>query len=187
MLIEELAHTVPLPEGVSASYDGETLVVEGPRGKLERSFSHPQLGIQPSDGAVVVSGKKLRKRQKALLGTWRAHLANMVNGVAFGFRYQMKVVFAHFPMKVSIKGDTVVIDNFLGEKASRHAEIAGGAEKVKVKPPKGDSIITIEGNDRELVGQTAANLERATIVKGRDIRVFQDGIYRVSKEVIHDA
>ena len=182
MLIEELTHTVPLPEGVSASYDGETLVIDGPRGQLKRSFSHPQLGIQPGDSAVVVSGKKLRKRQKALLGTWRAHLANMVNGVAFGFRYQMKVVFAHFPMKVFVKDDYIVIDNFLGEKASRHAAIVGDAKVIA----KGSSV-TIEGNDREGVGQTAANLERATIVKGRDIRVFQDGIYLVSKEVMQDA
>ena len=181
MLIEELTHTVPLPEGVSASYDGATFAVEGPRGKLERDFSHPQLGIRPGDDTVVVSGKKLRKRQKALLGTWRAHLSNMVNGVAFGFRYQMKVVFAHFPMKVSAKGNTVVIDNFLGEKASRHAAIVGDTKVIA----KGDSV-TIEGNDREAVGQTAANLERATVVKGRDIRVFQDGIYIVSKGVIHD-
>ncbi len=50
---------------------------------------------------------------------------------------------------------------------------------------KGDSV-TIEGNDREAVGQTAANLERATVVKGRDIRVFQDGIYLVSKGVMYD-
>ena len=64
MLIEELTHTVPLPEGVNANYDGETLVIDGPRGQLKRSFSHPQLGIQPSDSAVVVSGKKLRKRQQ---------------------------------------------------------------------------------------------------------------------------
>ena len=182
MLIEELAHKVPLPEGVSASYDEETLVVEGPRGKLERGFSHPQLDIQPGDGVVVISGKKLRKRQKALLGTWRAHLANMVNGVAFGFRYRMKVVFAHFPMKISVKGNRVVIDNFLGEKASRHAAILGDARV----SAKGDTVV-IKGNDREAVGQTAANLERATIVKGRDIRVFQDGIYLISKEVMHDA
>ena len=182
MLIEELTHTVPLPEGVNANYDGETLVIDGPRGQLKRSFSHPQLGIQPSDGVVVVSGKKLRKRQKALLGTWRAHLANMVNGVAFGFRYQMKVVFAHFPMKVFVKDNYIVIDNFLGEKASRRAAIVGDAKVIA----KGSSV-TIEGNDREGVGQTAANLERATIVKGRDIRVFQDGIYLVSKEVMQDA
>ena len=43
MLIEELTHTIPLPEGVSASYDGETLVVEGPRGQLERSFLSPKV------------------------------------------------------------------------------------------------------------------------------------------------
>ena len=161
-----------------------------PKSTDEVPLASPTPTTEPTRVWVVEMGtarKKPRKRQKALLGAWRAHLANMVNGVAFGFRYQMKVVIAHFPMKVSIKGDTVVIDNFLGEKASRRAEIAGGAEKVKVKPPKGDAIITIEGNDRELVGQTAANLERATIVKGRDIRVFQDGIYRVSREVIHDA
>ena len=98
------------------------------------------------------------------------------------FRYQMKVVFAHFPMKISVKGDYVVIDNFLGEKASRHAAVVGDSKVIT----KGSSV-TIEGNDREGVGQTAANLERATIVKGRDIRVFQDGIYLVSKEVMHDA
>ena len=85
-------------------------------------------------------------------------------------------------MKISVKGDYVVIDNFLGEKASRHATVVGDSKVIT----KGSSV-TIEGNDREGVGQTAANLERATIVKGRDIRVFQDGIYLVSKEVMHDA
>ena len=45
---------------------------------------------------------------------------------------------------------------------------------------KGD-IVTIEGNDKESVGQTAANLEKATVVKGRDTRVFQDGVYVISK------
>ena len=45
---------------------------------------------------------------------------------------------------------------------------------------KGDSV-TIEGNNKEDVGQTAGNLEKATVVKGRDTRVFQDGIYIISK------
>ena len=111
-----------------------------------------------------------------MIGTWRAHLANMIKGVNSGFRYEMKIVFAHFPMKVVAKGNTVTIDNFLGEKATRTAVIADG---VKVK---GD-IVTIEGNNVEHVGQTAANLEKATAVKGRDIRVFQDGVYPISKGV----
>ena len=53
----------------------------------------------------------------------------------------------------------------------------GDGVDVKVK---GD-IVTIEGNDIEHVGQTAANLEKATVVTGRDIRVFQDGVYTISK------
>ena len=68
------------------------------------------------------------------------------------------------------------ITYFLGEKTTRNANICGDAKVIA----KGDKV-TIEGNDVEDVGQTAANLERATIVKGRDIRVFQDGIYVVSK------
>ena len=70
----------------------------------------------------------------------------------------------------------MTIDNFLGEKATRNSAICGDA-KVKAK---GD-MVTIEGNDIEAVGQTAGNLEKATIVKGRDTRVFQDGIYLISK------
>ena len=113
-----------------------------------------------------------------MIGTWRAHLANMIKGVNSGFRYEMKIVFAHFPMKVAAKGNTITIDNFLGEKATRTAAIADGVE-VKVK----EDIVTIEGNNVEHVGQTAANLEKATVVKGRDIRVFQDGVYTISKGV----
>ena len=94
------------------------------------------------------------------------------------FKYEMKIVFAHFPMKVVVKGNIVAIDNFLGEKDTRNSAIVGAA-KVKVK---GD-IVTIEGNNVEEVGQTAGNLEKATVVKGRDIRVFQDGIYTISKGV----
>ena len=45
---------------------------------------------------------------------------------------------------------------------------------------KGDEVI-VKGIDKEKVGQTVANIERATAVKNRDIRVFQDGIYRISK------
>ena len=115
-------------------------------------------------------------KEKALIGTWKAHLSNMVQGVNQGFLYEMKVVFAHFPMKVAVKGNVMTIDNFLGEKATRTAAIAGDV-KVNVK---GD-IVTIEGNDKECVGQTAGNLEKATVVKGRDTRVFQDGVYVISK------
>ena len=178
MLIDQLVHTLKLPEGVNVDSSGPEVKVTGPRGDLTRYFEHAAINFEQKDGEIKIIGKKLRRKDKAMIGTWRAHLANMIKGVNSGFRYEMKIVFAHFPMKVAAKGNTITIDNFLGEKATRTAAIADGVE-VKVK---GD-IVTIEGNNVEHVGQTAANLEKATVVKGRDIRVFQDGVYTISKGV----
>ena len=84
-------------------------------------------------------------------------------------------------MKVGVKGNTVIIDNYLGEKAPRKAAIVGET-KVKVK----GKDVSIEGIDKECVGQTAANIENSTSINNRDRRVFQDGIYVVNKEVISE-
>ena len=176
MLIEQLTHTIDLPEGISVDSSSSNIKVSGPRGELTRNFSHELINFEQTDNQLKIAGKKLRKKEKALIGTWRAHLTNMVKGVSEGFLYEMKILFAHFPMKVAVKGNVVTIDNFLGEKATRNSAIVGDA-KVKVK---GDSV-TIEGNNKEDVGQTAGNLEKATVVKGRATRVFQDGIYIISK------
>jgi large subunit ribosomal protein L6 len=88
----------------------------------------------------------------------------------------MKIVYAHFPIKAAVKGDTFVIENFLGEKSPRKTSILGST-KVQVK---GDQVV-LTGPDVELVGQTAANIERATKIKGFDPRIFQDGIYITEK------
>ena len=176
MLIKELIHSVNIPEGVSVDSSSSNVKVTGPRGELSRNFEHSAIKIEQSENLLKIIGNNLRKKEKALIGTWNAHLKNMVRGVDKGFLYEMKIVFAHFPMKVAVKGNIVTIDNFLGEKATRHSAIAGDA-KVNVK---GDAV-TIEGNNIEDVGQTAGNLEKATVVKGRDTRVFQDGIYVISK------
>jgi len=176
MLIKELIYTVKLPEGVTSSIDKDEVKLSGPRGDLSRNFKHSMISLSEDNGSIKLVGKKLRRKEKALIGTWRAHLNNMAQGVSSGFLYEMKIVFAHFPMKVAVKGNVVDIANFLGEKVTRHANICGDAKVIA----KGDKV-TIEGNNVEDVGQTAANLERATVVKGRDIRVFQDGIYVVSK------
>jgi large subunit ribosomal protein L6 len=178
MLIKELVHAVDIPEGVSIDSSSSDVKVTGPRGELSRNFEHTAIKFEQADNKLKIIGSNLRKKEKALIGTWNAHLSNMVKGVNQGFLYEMKIVFAHFPMKVVVKGNNVTIDNFLGEKASRSSAIIGDV-KVNVK---GDAV-TIEGNNVEEVGQTAGNLEKATIVKGRDTRVFQDGIYVISKGV----
>tara|TARA_Y100001960_G_C14087856_1_gene546828 strand:+ start:16 stop:558 length:543 start_codon:yes stop_codon:yes gene_type:complete len=176
MLIKELIHSVNIPEGVSIDCSSSNVKVTGPRGELSRNFEHPAIKFEPAENQLKIIGNNLRKKEKALIGTWNAHLNNMVKGVDKGFLYEMKIIFAHFPMKVAVKGKIVAIDNFLGEKATRNSAIVGDV-KINVK---GDAV-TIEGNNIEDVGQTAGNLEKATIVKGRDTRVFQDGIYMISK------
>lgn len=178
MLIKKLVYNLELPEGIAVNNDTSNIKITGPRGELSRNFEHAKIKVNQEENSLKIIGKNLRRKEKALIGTWKAHLNNMIKGVNQGFLYEMKIVFAHFPMKIAAKGNIVTIDNFLGEKDTRTSTICNGAN-VKVK---GD-IVTIEGNDVEAVGQTAGNLEKATIVKGRDTRVFQDGIYLTSKGV----
>jgi large subunit ribosomal protein L6 len=88
----------------------------------------------------------------------------------------MEVFYSHFPMKVRVENDEVVIENFLGEKAPRRTTIHGDTE-VSVDGEE----ITLTGSDIESVGQTAADIEQLTRVKDKDIRVFQDGVYITTK------
>lgn len=113
-----------------------------------------------------------------MAGTWNAHLNNMVKGVTEGFTYHLKAFYSHFPMTLAVQGQNFVVNNYFGEKVPRSADILPGVD-VKVS---NKVEITVSGIDKELVGQTAANIERCTTVKKRDRRVFQDGIYRLSKE-----
>ena len=166
-----------VPEGVEVIIENNEVSVKGPNGEDSRKFTYPNVNIKKDDDVVVLETAFPKKKDKAMIGTTRAHINNMIVGVTDGFTYHMKIVFAHFPMTVKVQNDTVVIDNFLGERHPRTAKIVGSA-KVAVK---GDEV-TITGINKEHVGQTMANLEQATKIKGRDPRVFQDGIYLTSKE-----
>jgi len=168
--------TIAIPEGVNVTMDGNVLLVKGPKGELSRNFAHPRVMVAISDDGVHVSCEFPRIRDKAMLGTFKAHVRNMIKGVTVGYTYGLKVVFSHFPMKVTVKGDKVEVDNYMGGHAPRFANIIGDS-KVKVS----GADITVTGIDIEAVGQTAANLEKATRRLGFDKRVFEDGIYITHK------
>ena len=172
---------IEIPEKVEVTYSLPTLSVKGPKGSLTRDFSHPRLEMSVDEGKVFTKCSLPRKREKALVGTWIAHARNMIVGVTEGFEYRLKIVYAHFPVKVTFnkKISMLVIANFMGEKSDRKAKILEG---VKVKIDSDQVILT--GIDREKVGQSAANIERSTKVKGFDIRVFQDGIY-ITHKALH--
>ncbi|MDR0309667.1 MAG: 50S ribosomal protein L6 [Candidatus Methanoplasma sp.] len=172
----KIESTIAIPDGVSVSIDGNTVKVKGPRGELSRNFAYPRVIIAIGEEGVVVSSEYPRTKDKAMVGTFVAHIKNMIKGVTVGFTYTLKIVFSHFPMKVAVKDNRVEINNYMGGHAPRHADIVGGC-KVKVAGAE----VTIEGNSIEACGQTAANIEKATSRRGFDKRIFQDGIYIVHK------
>ena len=96
----------------------------------------------------------------------------MITGVTKGYQYKLKIVFSHFPISVKVQGKEILIENFTGERRERRIKILGDA-KIKIEP---DDII-VEGVNLEDVSQTAANIEQATRVRGKDPRVFLDGLY----------
>ncbi|UCH88980.1 MAG: 50S ribosomal protein L6 [Thermoplasmata archaeon] len=178
----EINTEVKLPQGVSAEYKANLLTIKGTKGELKRIFKHPRLNLNLKGNTIKLSCRLPNRRENALFGTWQSHIQNMIKGVTEGFSYRMKIVYSHFPIKVSVREGTFVIENFLGERHPRQAKIVGET-KVKVS---GDQVI-LTGHNIEHVGQSAANIEQATKIKNYDPRVFQDGIYLVGKGSGSDA
>ncbi len=171
-IIEE----IELPEGIQAAMDGFFFSVKGPKGELKKKFVGEGISISADGKKIIVLSENASKVQKKMINTFAAHMRNMVKGVQEPFVYKLKVCAGHFPMNVSVSGDVFTIKNFLGEKVPRTLKIRQGAN-VKVD----GKDVYVESIDKEIAAQAAAEIEKLTIVKGRDRRIFQDGIYIVSK------
>ncbi len=167
---------IEVPSDVRITVENGMVSVEGPLGKVEKKLNHPFVEIKVEDNKVVLSTPRDVRKYKKMLYTYVAHIKNMIKGVKEGYRYKLAICYSHFPMNVKVEGDKVRIENFLGERAPRFAKILPGV-KVEVKGKE----IVVSGIDKEAVGQTAANIEKATYIRGIDRRIFQDGIYIVSK------
>jgi large subunit ribosomal protein L6 len=183
---EGISCTVPIPDGVTVTVIGKTVIkVEGPKGALERELWYPGVQIQLKQTAdegseVVIRCATSRKKIRAIVGTYASHIRNMITGVTEGFFYRLAIVHAHFPMQVALtkEGDAISVSNFLGERKPRLAKIVEGV-KVELRGKE----IVVSGINKEAVGQTAAEIEQTTRIKGYDPRVFQDGIYLVEKGI----
>ena len=174
--LSDIKEEILIPEGVTHSLINKTLTINGEKGSISREFSHPKIDLKIENNKIIIISKNPRKKQKALVGTFIAHINNMIKGTTKGFEYKMKTVYSHFPIKLTVEGNKFIIQNFLGERSARTALILEGVN-VDIK---GEDVF-VYGIDIEKVGQTVANIERATLVRNRDIRVFQDGVYRTSK------
>lgn len=177
MKIKELKQEINIPKGVEVIVEGATIKTKGPKGENHKFFHYPKIKLLKEDNKIVLLSKNATKKEKTIMGTIKAHIKNLIKGINEGFIYKLKICSGHFPMKVTIEDNYVIINNFLGEKTPRKAKLLEGIQ-ARVE---GNEII-LEGIDKDLVAQSSANVELATRITNRDRRVFQDGIWLSSKD-----
>jgi len=172
----DITQEINIPEGIEISKEAHLIKVKGPMGEVSKKLAGPKIEITADKNSVKIISKKATKREKKLIYTFKAHINNMIKGVTEPFVYKLKICPGHFPMNVSMDKDIFTVKNFFGEKTPRKLKIK---PDVKVKIDGKD--VYVEGIDKELTAQTAASIEMLTKIKNRDRRIFQDGIYIVSK------
>ncbi|MFB0560765.1 MAG: 50S ribosomal protein L6 [Candidatus Lokiarchaeia archaeon] len=175
---------VEIPDNVNAQVKDMVVEISGPLGSMSKDFSHTRkIRISKTDNKIILDTLFPEKKKLALLGTVKSHIQNMIDGVTRKFRYEMKIVYAHFPVSAEYDStkNMLLIKNFLGERSDRKARVLPGVD-VRVEE---DNVI-LEGIDKEKVGQSAANIQRATRIRKKDPRIFGDGIYVYRKYVGDD-
>merc|ERR1712072_361506 len=175
---------VTIPDGVTVSMKGRSITVKGRRGTLHRTFNHLNLELTRVNSSTIrVDVWFALRKQLACLRTICSHIENLIKGVQYGFLYKMRSVYAHFPINLNIidGGNTVEVRNYLGERYIRVVKMRDG---VICKPSGQKDEFIIEGNDVELVSNSAALLNQCVRAKNKDIRKFLDGIYVSEKTTI---
>jgi len=164
---------VAVPNGVQVNVQGSDVHVKGPKGELKRSFS-PMIEIAMENGEVIVKRKSDDAVERALHGTTRAVIANMVHGVSSGFEVVLAVEGVGY--RAELQGKDLAL-------------FVGYSHPVKMVPPVGISFevdlktrqIKVLGYDREVVGQTAAEIRRVRPPEpyhGKGIRYLGEKIRR---------
>jgi large subunit ribosomal protein L6 len=163
---------VPLAKGVTAQVAGRRVTVKGPRGEISRTV-HEDLTVAVEDGSIVVRRPSDESRHKALHGLTRTLMANMVEGVVNGFRKALEIQGVGY--KAEPKGADIQL-------------LVGFSHPVRYKAPPGikitvesNTVLKIEGVDKELVGQVAAEIRAVRPpepYKGKGIRYQGEQVRR---------
>ena len=173
---QDIEKIVEIPEGIEATIENNKITIKSGEKEITKEFNLYKINLEKKDNKIIISSKNATKREAKMIGTIQAHIKNMIKGMKEDFVYKLEICNIHFPMNVKVEGDKIIISSFLGETKERIAKIFNNA-KVEIK---GNEII-VSSFDKEAAGQTAANIEKATKVKGRDRRIFQDGIFITEK------
>ncbi len=163
---------VPVPSGVSVDVDGRSVQVKGPKGELGREF-HERVSIKLDGDEVVVERFDDTRESRALHGLSRALLANMVHGVAEGFRRDLEIIGVGY--RATLKGRDLEMQ--LG---FSHSVSFPAPEGVTFEVPEPTKVSVI-GVDKELVGQVAANIRKIRPpepYKGKGIRYVGEHVRR---------
>ena len=161
-----------IPSGVTVTVADGVVRVEGPKGKLSRVID-PRISLRVDAGNVVVDvANKAEKRERALWGTYAAHVRNMIAGVTAGFKKQLEINGVGY--KVALQGKDLKL-----EVGFSHPVIFSMPEGVKASVEK--NVMTLESADVELLGQTAAeirNIRKPEPYKGKGIKYMDEVIRR---------
>lgn len=126
-----------------------TIRVTGPKGELSAAVP-PSIGVEVAADIVTVTRSSDEKSQKALHGTWRAHIRNMILGVAEGFQRRLEIVGVGY--KAELRGNKLQLA--LGYS---HPIVFAPPKSIKIEVPQPTNII-VSGTDKQLVGQIASKI-----------------------------
>ncbi len=163
---------VAVPKGVTVTIDGSTVKVKGPKGELSR-IVHRDMQVAVDGGTVTVTRPSDESEHKALHGLTRTLVANMVLGVTAGFRKQLEIV------GVGYRAETRPYGLQLALGFSHPVEFKAPVG-IKITAPQPTSI-TVEGANKELVGQVAAELRSLRPpepYKGKGIKYLDEQVRR---------
>jgi large subunit ribosomal protein L6 len=142
---------VDIPSGVDVVVDGTRVAVTGPRGSLEQTF-HREVRITKDDGTIVVERTSDDGFHRGLHGLTRTLIANMVEGVTKGYEKRLEIVGVGY--RAVLKGSDLELA--LGFSHPVHVQAPKGIEFEVPTPTR----ITIRGNDKQMVGEVAANIRK---------------------------
>lgn len=162
---------IEVPNTVEVKIEGEGLVVKGPKGTTTRRIPK-EIQVKIKGSQLIVERKSNVKQVRALHGTYRALIQNMVQGVTEGWKKELEIVGTGYRAEGSDKEIILSI---------------GFSHPVNIKAPEGirfdiqKTEIKVEGIDKELVGQVAANIRKVRPpepYKGKGIKYKNEVVLR---------
>merc|ERR1712132_24146 len=141
-------NTTKIPDDVELTVKSRVISVKGARGELSKSFRHMDVDLKHNKDANTITVVKWfgKKKELSAIKTVCSHITNLFTGVERGFKYRMKLVYAHFPVNVGIadNAEHITVMNFIGQKVRFEVDALDGVKLIR--DPKDQGAFTVEGN-----------------------------------------